>query len=252
MRQKIKKECKNCGKIFITFDESVEFCNLGCKEDYANPPMGAIPESKRAKLLEKKCIVCGKVFLTKRYDKIYCSNKCGNKAFRDRENQTHIYEIKICHCCGKELPKGTPHFARYCSDCREKIKSIKEYNRERLRMTKKQCVVCHNEFIPNSYNQKYCFYCDTNMPHIKREKAVEEMKKDENVIKQEPTRNPVTHNYIDLRIDFENQLEQLKNARNDCIEQKKKSEEIIAWLTPKIELLDDVIDQMKKCESNND
>ena len=52
------------------------------------------------------------------------------------------------------------------------------------------------------------------------------MKKDEKVITQEPTRNPVTHNYVDLRIDYENQLEQLKNARNDCIEQKKKSEEM--------------------------
>ena len=62
--------CKKCGKEFLTRDPEMEFCNLGCEQEYYETTE---PEDR---LSERTCLHCGKVYKPKYVHQRHCCSEC--------------------------------------------------------------------------------------------------------------------------------------------------------------------------------
>lgn len=68
--------------------------------------------NKRGQHLTVACVVCGTSFQQTKSNQIYCSGRCGSRAWRDR-NLTPV--TLQCVICGKDFKRMYSH-SRYCSD----------------------------------------------------------------------------------------------------------------------------------------
>ena len=99
MRTLHTKKCKFCNKVFKTFDESLEFCNISCRfkfeaENEKELDFGKEIE-KELRLensLEKKllCILCGWEFTPKNNSQLCCSKECSHTLQKQRARKNAI------------------------------------------------------------------------------------------------------------------------------------------------------------------
>ena len=88
MRTLYTKKCKFCKKVFKTFDESLEFCNISCGFKYE---VENEKELNFGKEIEKKlCILCGWEFTPKNSSQLCCSKECSHKLQKQRARKNAI------------------------------------------------------------------------------------------------------------------------------------------------------------------
>ena len=82
------KKCKFCNKVFKTFDESLEFCNISCRFKYE-----ALNEKEMyfgSEIEKKFCILCGWEFTPKNNSQLCCSKECSYNLQKQRARKNAI------------------------------------------------------------------------------------------------------------------------------------------------------------------
>ena len=135
----IEKECKNCGKKFLTIYKSREFCSETCGEAYRiTTGRGYCSDECREKdRLQKAirdgnyipCEQCGKNFIRSNLASRFCCKECYEK-YRETHKKTPVQPqkkpavtTKVCPVCKKEFPVTPFQTTKlYCSaECRAKV-----------------------------------------------------------------------------------------------------------------------------------
>lgn len=138
--QSLKKRkpstCEYCNKEFQPKRTGTKFCSREC---YYN--------SKKKE--QKECKTCWKLFTWCRDTQQYCSIEC-----REKDIWLEIL-YKICPTCWKKFDTKDKNKIYCCWDCR---------NHQR-----KNCEICWEEFITNSFTQKACVKCTNTLKKKRRD-----------------------------------------------------------------------------------
>lgn len=105
---------------------------------------------------EKQCCQCGKVFIDKKWNSVYCSDKCCEKARYERDRKKERTR-DTCKQCGVDIVHKKTD-AIFCS-----TQCLNDYrNKERWRLIKEEKVK----------DRKPCLWCGEAIPYEMRSNAV--------------------------------------------------------------------------------
>lgn len=103
----VKIECWSCGKLIQKFDPRQKYCSSICKKRYWR--------ASRRNIKYNTCGWCNSQFETIRSDKVYCTRKCRDSAWRDSKGIPILGKTKdSCRECGISYVK-TQSAQKYCS-----------------------------------------------------------------------------------------------------------------------------------------
>ena len=113
LSEKVKGECKHCGKPFVVVKPSrfkKIFCSQLCGNRYRRPP---------GRVMKKECKHCEKEFIAKGIGvttKLYCSSLCHSRQSEARRHPHRLMEFGAkCKRCEKPFTVKGAARQKYCS-----------------------------------------------------------------------------------------------------------------------------------------